>query len=137
MELMLRKFRLPKIKNCLLEEYNQKALLGVSLFCFGSDASVWGLRISLLSFGFLYLISALLLVICPITLNFQSSKKYQKALDGIDVAKISFGIAKIKHCWLALWRNSTIRKLLKTNCRLEISKSSWWNWCCENFVYQK
>jgi hypothetical protein len=40
MELMLRKFRLPKIKNCLLEEYNQKALLGVSLFCFGSDASV-------------------------------------------------------------------------------------------------
>jgi len=59
---MLRKFRLPKIKNCLLEEYNQKALLGVSLFCFGSNASIWGLRISLLSFGFLYLISALLLV---------------------------------------------------------------------------
>ncbi len=119
---MLRKFRLPKIKNCLLEEYNQKALLGVSLFCFGSDASVFritvvilrnlenklpagnirkllmelmlrkfclpkikiacwrntikklslfcfgsdasvrGLRISLLSFGFLYLISALLLM---------------------------------------------------------------------------
>jgi hypothetical protein len=66
----------------LLEEYNQKALLGVSLFCFGSDASVWGLRISLLSFGFLYFISALLLVICPVTLNF-----------------------------------------------------SWWNWCCENFVW--
>ncbi len=62
MELMLRKFHLPKIKNCLLEEYNQKALLSVSLFCFGSDASIWGLRISLLSFGFLYLISALLLV---------------------------------------------------------------------------
>ncbi len=59
---MLRKFRLPKIKNCLLEEYNQKALLGVSLFCFGSDVSIWGLRISLLSFGFLYLISAILLV---------------------------------------------------------------------------
>jgi len=39
-ELMLRKFRLPKIKNCLLEEYNQNALLGVSLFCFGSDAFV-------------------------------------------------------------------------------------------------
>jgi hypothetical protein len=31
MELMLRKFRLPKIKNCLLEEYNQKALLGVRI----------------------------------------------------------------------------------------------------------
>jgi len=59
---MLRKFRLPKIKNCLLEEYNHKALLSVFLFCFGSDASVWGLRILLLSFGFLYLISALLLV---------------------------------------------------------------------------
>jgi hypothetical protein len=40
MELMLRKFHLPKIKNCLLEEYNQKALFGVSLFCFGSDVSV-------------------------------------------------------------------------------------------------
>jgi hypothetical protein len=37
--------------------------------------------------------------------------KYQKALNGIDVAKISFGIAKTKHYWLALWRNSTIRKL--------------------------
>jgi len=48
MELMLRKFRLPKIKNCLLEEYNQKALLGVSLFCFGSNVSVFRITVAIL-----------------------------------------------------------------------------------------